>query len=147
MIDVNTTLRTAYFNALNNTITVNGSNVPFYDQVPSGAAYPYIFTSGFTSKEKSTKDEFGYDITVTLAVAMKYPANYGGQSDVDTIVTGIQNKIRGTTTTSYPLSLGPNFQMVNTYLDGTSFNRVDQSDGVYFYRTIRFRHFITQYNN
>src|SRR6185312_16434969 len=110
MKDASKTIRTAYYNSLNNVVTFNSAGVPLYDAVPSNAAYPYIYVSDYTTVEETTKDFFGQNVTITLVVAMKYPANYGGQSDIDGIVSQVTGIVRGTITTSQPLSFLPDFQ-------------------------------------
>jgi hypothetical protein len=144
MKDCATTMRSAYYTALNNVVTLNANPVPFYDQVPSDSAYPYIYVSDFTCVEETTKDVFGWNATITVVAAMKYPANYGGQSDIDKIAGQIENIVRGTSTTSQPLSFLPDFQNVITQLDQGNFFKVQVVDGVVFYRTLKFRHRVQQ---
>ena len=144
MTDANKIIRTAYYNALNNVVTFNSAGVAFYDAVPSNAAYPYIYVSDYTAVEDTTKDYFGQNVTITLVVAMKYPANYGGQSDIDSIASQVSTIVRGTHTTDQPLSFLPNFQNVITQLDQTNFFRQEVADGIVFYRTMKFRHRILQ---
>jgi hypothetical protein len=109
MKDPNKIIRTAYYNALNNVVTFNSAGVQFYDAVPSNAAYPYIYVSDYTAVEDTTKDFFGQNVTITLVVAMKYPANYGGQTDIDGIAAQVSAIVRGTLTTDQPLSFTPDF--------------------------------------
>lgn len=145
MTDCNKIIRTAYYNALNNVVQYNSAGVAFYDAVPSNAAYPYIYVSDFTAVEETTKDHFGQNVTITLVVAMKYPANYGGQSDIDGIANQVMGIVRGSATTSQPLSFAPNFQNVITQLDQTNFFRQEVADGIVFYRTMKFRHRILEF--
>lgn len=144
MKDANKTIRTAYYNALNNVVRFNSAGVPFYDQVPSTAAYPYIYVSDYTATEETTKDFFGQNVTITLVAAMKYPANYGGQSDVDGIANQVATIVRGTLTTDQPLSFAPDFQNVITQMDQSNFFKQEVADGIVFYRTLKFRHRILQ---
>jgi hypothetical protein len=144
MKDANKTIRTAYYNSLNNIVTFNAAGVPFYDAVPSNAAYPYIYVSDYTSAEDTTKDFFGQNVTITLVATMKYPANYGGQSDVDGIAAQVSAIVRGTLTTSDPLSFLPDFQNVITQIDQSNYFRQEVADGIVFYRTMKFRHRILQ---
>lgn len=144
MKDASKTIRTAYFNALNNVVTLNSVGVPLYDQVPSDSKYPYMYVSDFTATEDTTKDFFGQNVTITLVVAMKYPANFGGQSDIDTIASQVSAIVRGTITTSQPLSFTPDFQNVITQLDQSNFFKQEVADGIVFYRTLKFRHRISQ---
>jgi len=146
MKDPATAIRSAYYTALNNVVTLNSSPVPFYDQVPSDSAYPYIYVSDFTCTEETTKDVFGWNATITLVAAMKYDANYGGQSDIDNVAGQIENIVRGSTTTNQPLSFSPNFQNVITQLDQSNFFKAMAADGIVFYRTLKFRHRIQEIN-
>lgn len=144
MKDASKTIRTAYYNALNNIVSLNSAPVPFFDQVPSNAAYPYMYVSDFTCVEETTKDVFGWNATITIVAAMKYPANYGGQSDIDSIAAQIEDIVRGSTTTAQPLSFAPDFANVITQLDQSNFFKVSVADGIVFYRTLKFRHRIQQ---
>ncbi len=140
MTDPSTAIRTSYYTALNNHVTLNAVPVPFYDQVPSNAAYPYMYVSDYTCTEDTTKDAFGYNATITLVAVMKYPANSGGESDIDVIAGQIENIIRGATTWSDPISFLPDFINVITQLDQTNYFRAQAPDGILFYRTLKFRH-------
>lgn len=148
MLDPSTAIRSAYFNTLNNAITVyiggNPVTVPFYDQVPAGASFPYIYVSGFTCAEDTTKDCFGYIATLILVVAMRYDGNSGGEIDIDSIVNSLVNLIRGGTTRSQPLQFSPSFLNIVTELGGTNSYRVKRENGIVFYRTIKFIHKIQE---
>ncbi len=148
MLDINKSLRKAYYDTLNNLSMPAGGSIPFYDQVPAGATYPYIFTVDTTFVEQFTKDTFGGRATVTIQVAMKYPANYGGNSDIDDIVNQILPKIVGITKRQYPLAsaLLPNFTLISNVNEFTKNERQEGSDGVYFFRILRFSHIIQQFN-
>jgi hypothetical protein len=146
MKDASTIIRSAYYTALNNVVTLNSASVPFFDQVPSNTAYPYMYVSDFTCVEETTKDFFGWNATITIVAAMKYAANFGGQSDIDNIAGQIENIVRGSTTSSQPLSFAPNFQNVITELDQSNFFKTEVADGIVFYRTLKFRHRIQQLN-
>ena len=150
MLDVNTPLRKAYFNVLNGiTASIGGipTSIPFYDQVTSGASYPYIYTVDTTLAETFTKDTFGGRVTFTIQVAMKYPSNYGGNSDIDNIVTVIKPLIVGLNKGTYPLaaSLLPNFSLLSNVCEMDRNERQEGSDGVYFFRILRFSHIIQQF--
>jgi hypothetical protein len=147
MKDSSKIIRTAYYNALNNVVQFNSAGVPLYDSVPSNAAYPYIYVSDYTAVEETTKDFFGQNVTITLVVAMKYPANYGGQNDIDGIVSQVTGIVRGTITTSQPLSFTPDFQNIITQVDQSNYFKQEVADGIVYYRTIKFRHRITQITN
>jgi len=144
MKDASAAIRTAYYTALNNVVSLNSSPVPFYDQVPSGTTYPYMYVSDFTCTEETTKDYFGWNATMTVVAAIKYSANYGGESDIDTIANQIENIVRGGTTQSQPISFLPDFQNVITELDQSNFFKALAPDGIVFYRTLKFRHRIQQ---
>lgn len=144
MKDCSATIRSAYYAALNNQVTLNSSPVPFYDQVPSNTPFPYMYVSGFTCGEETTKDLFGYNATMTIVAVMKYPANYGGESDIDVIAGQVENIIRGATTASDPISFLPDFINVITELEQTNYFRAEASDGIFFYRTMKFRHRIQE---
>lgn len=150
MEDINTPLRTGYYELLNNVVTLDSVGVPFYDQVPSGATYPYMYNSGVTVVEDFTKDQFGYDVTFTVTIAMKYPANYGGQADIDALANQVLNLVVGASKRPNPPPLAPyllpNFGLYFTKLSSSVSDRHDEADGVYFFRMMKFKHSIQEFN-
>ena len=147
MKDVNKAVRTAYYNALNNTITSNGNPVPFFDQTPSGQAYPYIYVAGNTCTEDGTKDYYGFNYTITIVVSNKETANAGGQLTIDDICDALLHRIKGSSPTDQPLSFAPNFLNVVTSLEQSNYLPSMELDSIIRSRTIKIRHRIQQLSN
>ena len=146
MKDPALTIRTAYYNALNNIVQFNSAPVPFYTQVPSGSAFPYMYVSDFTSVEDviADKNVFCLDCTMTVVCCMKYPGNSGGFADVDGISAQVIEIIRGDTTQSTPLPFLPDWQHVICCLAGGNEMKTEVTDGIIFSRILKFRHRIYQ---
>ena len=61
--DSTTQLQTAYYQLLNNNVTLSGNPVPVYDDVPANGTYPHIQFNITTLTDQSTKTSFMDDGT------------------------------------------------------------------------------------
>ena len=147
MIDAELTIRTAYYNALNNVILSGGNRVPYYLQVPTGTSYPYIYQAGVTKVPNRTKSNWGWDVTVTLNIISLSVSNSGGQAVNDAIANQIEGIILGTIPGDTPLSFSPNFVNVeNELIMSNTMPPQQATNGVVFYRILKIKHTIFQYN-
>ncbi len=148
MIDPSNTIRAAYYSALNNTIAFGTGFVPFYTQADSGATYPYIIATDFTCKENRNKDQFGWELTMTIKIVSLYKGDYGGQDDNDGIANSAMGIIVGSKPGQNPLSFAPNFVNIVSGVDSSQVIAPENApDGQVFSRVIKFRHLISQYNS
>jgi hypothetical protein len=140
-------IRTGYYNALNNVVLFNSNGVPFYDSVPSNpAGYPYMYMSGYSAVEASyTKDSFCQKVLADITIVMKYSGNSGGESDIDGIADQITSIVRGSSAQSpQTLSFLPLFNLVLVYLNLSWFERKKVADGIIYKRTLQFKHIIEE---
>lgn len=140
MLDADNAIKKAYYSALN-------SIAPFYIQVPSGTAYPYIYNSDFNKVPNRNKDRFGWDVTVTLVIVSKFSGNSGGQSVNDGIAQQIEQAVVGSSPGQNPLSFGVNFtNAVSELITSTTMPPQDVADGTVYYKILKFKHTIQQFS-
>ena len=148
MIDADLAIRTAYYNALNNTIYSAGSPVPYYVKVPTGAGYPYIYQAGVTKVPNRTKDKWMWDITITLNIVSLSVGNSGGQALNDDIASQAEQIVIGTVPGQTPLSFGVNFtNVLNELVSSVTMPPQEASNGIFYYRIIKIKHLISQFNS
>lgn len=139
MLNVNTALETAYFNALSN-IIYSGNPVPVYKtQLPSTVAPGiYIIFRILNDGSDNTKTAFVHDVTVEVSIYTN-SMQYNSGDAVNVVAGSVMNAIYPTT--RYNLSLSGGFNMTLTQKDS---DRLDDysvmNQVVYIDRRITFRH-------
>jgi hypothetical protein len=139
MKDSGLAVRTAYYQALNGNVEVDGVNVPVYDGAPSGADYPYILLSTQDSTEgKGLKDDdcFNLDETILLDIVTGFPSNTGGKRQHDLIANEILQLI-------HPKITIDSKEVRTTLVNGTTLEEIS-GDRKIFRKLLRFRHNIFQ---
>jgi len=145
MRDSKLAIRTAYFNALDGNITLNGRVVPPLDRVPADQKAPYIKLSTQTSTEGigGKKDCKLQETTILLDIVTAYDSSRGGKQDTDLIADQVLQILAPEDTADLP-SLGNDFQLVNTQIE-SDFDIEEKNQTVYVYRRlIRFRNQVEQ---
>jgi hypothetical protein len=85
--------RTAYFNKLENQISViPGRFIPVYNRVPNDAKAPYIILSSSTLTPISSTTGYGFSATILIDVVTRFQSG-GGQKLADDISNLIFQKI------------------------------------------------------
>ena len=93
MDDIELSLRSAYFNVLNN-IVVDGLKIPMYDSAPfQEVNSPYIVWEDARQREDGTKSGFATDVDVMLVIYDFYDGNFGGSARIDKISNKIMNTL------------------------------------------------------
>ena len=64
--DSTTELQVAYYTLLNTNVTLSGSPVPVYDEVPANGTYPHIQFNDTTLTDNSTKTTFMDNVTFSI---------------------------------------------------------------------------------
>lgn len=135
-----TTLQTAYYTLMNGNITYDGVTVPVYDAIPSNPVYPHIKIGERTGIEDSNKSYFGENVTQTITITDRFGGNFGSRKAIYSIANQIKQIVR---VRPDPFSL-TGFNNVVTKLDNEMTWRDEQDSYIYFYQSLRFRHFIQQ---
>ena len=138
--DVTTQLQTAYYSLLNNNVTLSGSPVPVYDEVPSNGTYPHIQFNVTTMTDRSTKTSFMDDGTFSLSVVDRFSLDSGSRSKINSIVNQVKEIIR---VRPVPFSLA-DFNVITSVVDNDISYKEKTSTYTYFVREIRFRHIIEE---
>lgn len=140
MKDPNNELRAAYWDALQDSITLNAVTVDVYDFIKASANPPYIYFADFEAVEESCKDGHGFNVTMGLSVITKYTDAKGGSKDSDDITNQILTLLHSST------YLGTsNFRVITNRLASTfTTKRATSPTGVIITRTIRLEHYVDQ---
>jgi len=138
--DSTTQLQTAYYTLLNNNVTISGSAIPIYDDVPSSATYPLIHFNDTTLVDNSTKSTFMDDVTFSLSVVDRFGLDNGSRANINSIVDQVKQIIRAR---PVPFSLN-DFNVITSVVDNDVSRKQRTDTYTYFIRELRFRHIIEE---
>lgn len=138
--DSTTQLQTAYYSLLNNNVTLSGTPVPIYDEVPATATYPHIQFNDTTLTDNSTKSTFMDDATFSLSVVDRFSLDNGTRSRINNVVDQVKEIIRAR---PVPFNLN-DFNVILSVVDNDVFRKEKTSSYTYFIREVRFRHVIEE---
>jgi hypothetical protein len=139
MKDTGLAVRTAYYQALEGNVAVNGITVPVYDGAPSDAEFPYILLSTQDANGGlSLKDDecFNTEETILLDIVTGFPSNTGGKKLSDLIANEILQIVHPKITIDAK-------EVHTTFVAGTTLEEQDGAKKI-FRRLLRFRHNIYQ---
>lgn len=134
-------LQRAYYTALNGNITYNGSVVPVYDLVPTGADYPFIHLGDQIVRENGTKDSFISDVIMQVDIVTGFEAGFGGKAQMYDIADLVSRAIVERVPSVLSLS---GFNLFKSQLDVSSFLEDQTDTHILYINRIRFRHLIQQ---
>lgn len=134
-------LQRAYYTALNGNITYNGSVVPVYDLVPTGADYPFIHLGDQIVRENGTKDSFISDVIMQVDIVTGFEAGFGGKAQMYDIADLVSRVIVERVPSVLSLS---GFNLFKSQLDVSSFLEDQTDTHILYINRIRFRHLIQQ---
>lgn len=138
--DSTTQLQTAYYTLLNTNVTLSGSAIPVYDEVPSNATYPHIQFADTTLVDNSTKSTFMDEATFSLSVVDRFSLDNGTRSRINSIVDQVKQIIRAR---PVPFDL-TDFNVIISVVDNDLFRKEKTDTYTYFIRELRFRHVIEE---
>lgn len=138
--DSTTQLQTAYYTLLNTNVTLSGSAIPVYDEVPSNATYPHIQFADTTLVDNSTKSTFMDEVTFSLSVVDRFSLDNGTRSRINSIVDQVKQIIRAR---PIPFDL-TDFNVTISVVDNDLFRKEKTDTYTYFIRELRFRHVIEE---
>jgi hypothetical protein len=139
MKDTGLALRTAYYQALEGNVEIDGITVPVYDGAPSEAEFPYILlstqdsTSGISIKDD---DCFNTDDTILLDIVTGFRGNTGGKKLSDLIANEVLQIVHPKITIDAK-EIRTSFVASTTLEEQTGEKKI-------FRRLLRFRHNIFQ---
>lgn len=138
--DSTTELQVAYYTLLNNNVTLSGTPVSVYDEVPANGTYPHIQFNTTTLTDNSTKSTFMDDVTFSLSVVDRFSLDNGTRSKINSIVNQVKEIIRAR---PVPFNL-TNFNVITSVLDNDVMRKEKSDTYTYFIREVRFRHIIEE---
>jgi hypothetical protein len=138
--DSTTQLQTAYYTLLNTNVTLSGSPVPVYDEVPSNGTYPHIQFADTTLTDNSTKSTFMDNVTFSLSVVDRFSLDNGSRAKLNNVVNQVKEIIRAR---PVPFNLN-DFNVITSVVDNDIFIKEKTDTYTYFIRELRFRHVIEE---
>lgn len=108
-------IRKAFITALDGNVTLNGSNVPIYNRVPSNASTPFIKIYSYLEDEvDQNQTSFTTELITRIECVTSFQGDDGGEYDLNRIVDQVLENIRSRT--NVDLS-GDNFNVYTTTVD------------------------------
>jgi hypothetical protein len=139
-LDPSNTYRTAYFNKLNNQISViSGATIPVYDRVPDNAVAPFVFLSNVTLTPILTTTGFGFSASIILDIVTRFQSG-GGKKLVDDISSLIFQKIL----TRDNFYSDETWNIYTSKLDSTRYLESESNGGYVIRKLITFQNSIQQ---
>lgn len=138
--DLTTQLQTAYYLLLNNNVTLSGTPVPVYDEIPASATYPLIQFADTTLVDNSTKSTFMDNVTFSLSIVDRFSLDNGSRSSLNNVVNQVKEIIR---VRPVPFNL-TDFNVLISIVDNDVFRKEKTDTFTYFIRELRFRHIIEE---
>jgi hypothetical protein len=138
--DSTTELQVAYYTLLNTNVTLSGSPVPIYDEVPANGTYPHIQFNDTTLTDNSTKTTFMDNVTFSLSVVDRFSLDNGSRANLNNVVNQVKEIIRAR---PVPFDL-TNFNVISSVVDNDISRKEKTSTYTYFIRELRFRHIIEE---
>lgn len=138
--DSTTELQVAYYTLLNNNVTLSGTPVPVYDEVPANGTYPHIQFADTTLVDNSTKSTFMDNVTFSLSIVDRSSIDNGSRSKLNNVVNQVKQIIRAR---PVPFNL-TNFNVLLSVVDNDIFRKERTNTYTYFIRELRFRHIIEE---
>ena len=134
-MELSKAVRTAYYTALDGSITFDSVVVPVYDAyaVPDGIPYPYILLSSQTSNQLSIKRCKRYNVSVIVDIVTG-STDPIGRSDAEDIAEQIEDIINPDDFTDLDLS-AYGYQLGNTLKDSDN-DLTDKNNIYYIYRKL-----------
>ena len=136
--DSTTELQVAYYTLLNTNVTLSGTPVPVYDEVPANGTYPHIQFNDTTLTDNSTKTTFMDNVTFSLSVVDRFSLDNGSRANLNSVVNQVKQIIRAR---PVPFNL-TNFNVINSVVETDLSRKEKTSTYTYFIRELRFRHII-----
>ena len=138
--DSTTQLQIGYYQLLNGNVTLSGTPVPVYDEIPASATYPLIQFNDTTLTDNSTKSTFMDNVTFSLSVVDRVSLDNGSRSSLNNVVNQVKEIIRAR---PLPFNL-TDFNVLISIVDNDVFRKEKTDTFTYFIREIRFRHRIEE---
>lgn len=134
MKDASHFVRKSVYEALNGNVTLDSSNVPVYNVVPSSATSPYILITSLQNNiVQNIKDTFLMQVQTQIDVVTSFDTNTGGQLNANLIMNQITNLLVSRNS-FFDLSSN-NFKCVSSQNDGIAYV-TDDTDTETIFRAI-----------
>jgi len=139
-LDPSNIYRTAYYNKLNNQISVlAGRFIPVYDTVPDNAIAPYIILSSSTLTPILYNSGYGFSASILIDIVTRFSSG-GGKKLVDSI----SNEIFKVILTRDKFYVDEQWNIYTSKLDNTKYFESQSGTGMVIRKLISFENKIQQ---
>tara|TARA_R100001460_G_scaffold44151_1_gene80743 strand:- start:3553 stop:3993 length:441 start_codon:yes stop_codon:yes gene_type:complete len=125
-------IRKKILDTCSGSVTLDGSNVLFYNRVPSNANYPYVRVYGLsTSQIDDNQSKYNVECITRIEVVTRFLGDVGGDLDANDIMTQIMNLLITKNQSGFDLS-ADNFNCYSVTNNGVTYLQDDLTDHTYF---------------
>lgn len=125
-------IRKAIITRLNNSVTINGSNVPIYGRVPNNASFPHIRVYSVSNNEvDQNADSYNMELITRIECVARYITDDGGEKDVNFMMSKCLKLLRTRSAGYFNLS-GDGFNVYTSVNEGVTYLQDDLKDHTYF---------------
>jgi len=143
MKDASRFIRKEVYSALNGNITLNSSNVPVYNVVPSSATDPYILITSISNLiADDIKDSYLNQIITQVEIVTAFDTNTGGQLDANLAMNQI-TELLVSRNTFFNLS-SDNFKCISAQNDGITYITEDTDTQTIYRGVLTFSNLVEQ---
>ena len=143
MKDASRFIRKEVYSALNGNITLNSSNVPVYNVVPSSATDPYILITSISNIiADDIKDAYLNQIITQVEIVTAFDTNTGGQLDANLAMNQI-TELLVSRNTFFNLS-SDNFKCISAQNDGITYITEDTDTQTIYRGILTFSNLVEQ---
>ena len=143
MKDASRFIRKEVYSALNGNITLNSSNVPVYNVVPSSATDPYILITSISNIiADDIKDAYLNQILTQVEIVTAFDTNTGGQLDANLAMNQI-TELLVSRNTFFNLS-SDNFKCISAQNDGITYITEDTDTQTIYRGVLTFSNLVEQ---
>ncbi len=143
MKDASRFIRKEVYSALNGNITLNSSNVPVYNVVPSSATDPYILITSISNIiADDIKDAYLNQIITQVEIVTAFDTNTGGQLDANLAMNQITELLVSRNTFFNLIS--DNFKCISAQNDGITYITEDTDTQTIYRGILTFSNLVEQ---
>lgn len=125
-------IRKKIFTACSGVVQHNGSNVPFYNRVPSNSSYPFVRVySVSTNQIDDNQSKYNVECITRVEVVTRFLGDVGGDLVANTIMNDIMNLLITKNQSAFDLS-SDNFNCYSVENAGVTYLQDDLNDHTYF---------------
>ena len=137
-------VRKAIIAKLNGNVSIDGSDVPIYNRVPTNATYPFIRVYSVSNDEvDQNQTSFNFETITRVECVTRYASDDGGELDCNLMVSQCLEQLR-TRSANYIDIVSDGFKVYTSVNEGVNYLQDDLADHTYFRAIIEISNKIEQ---